>query len=392
MIQNNTVTDVQTMMSVRNAADILRGLDNIGVTWPQIPFEPNLAKITNEWGSLRGRIILFKKNDSYRLSNVVTDEDGNELIIEYEPYLAVGIDQNGQLVAIAANPLRDQDIIRQLGFEYELVPESQDIDTSSLLTRINRRLRYPDTINGKIIKTEYLQRAIKYQVQKTFHPSKKLAPVKHLGPPTWPLVYIPEPLRQDFTAEDTIRATYVNLLIGEIMEHAAHNGKITLHLTGDMAAFFKNILSQKNVWHRPETRKKRPNDQDFSENYTQDVTLAPNTEKIWSVITNVGAPDICRYADNPNKNSFDYIELRFGIRQYADPEERTRDVKTCIKDMVKMGLQKIKNHRSFKRYGVPLSFLRCERYVITAQSEVVLHYTLRTETSESNRKVTTEPC
>ena len=45
--------------------------------------------------------------------------------------------------------------------------------------------------------------------------------------------------------------------------------------------------------------------------------------------------------------------------------------------MVKMGLQKIKKSRSFIRFNIPISFVKCTRYVITQQSEVVLTYELR---------------
>lgn len=373
-----SITDVQIMTSIHGTANIIKSLDSLDIPWPQSPFpsEIKLPKDPVIWDSIRGHILLFRKTDSDTFSNILEDSDGNTLALEYEPVTCIGIDANGEFAAISAHPLRDRDIIRSLGFDYALEPETNETKLGSFLNRMNKRLQYPDILCGHAIDKHSLYRAVQYQTQKLLRDRCDLKPVKYLPTSFWQTVYT-VPKQPDMTFENMLRGGYTNILIKRIIDETSLQSGTLPGLTEDMTRFLKNIHHQKNVWHRPETRRRRPNDQDFSENYMDDPVLAPSTTQIWDIITNVGRPDFCRYTDNRNTNTFDYIELRIGIRQYADAKERASDVKACIKDMVKMGLQKIKKSRSFIRFNIPISFVKCTRYVITQQSEVVLTYELR---------------
>ena len=134
------------------------------------------------------------------------------------------------------------------------------------------------------------------------------------------------------------------------------------------------IFTQQNLWlqERP-----KHNQHDRSIDFTSDELLKPESDEIWTLLTKTNRPDFYRYLDNDNRNTFDYIEVRFGLRSKETLVNRAAMVKKCMPDIVKIGFQKIRNSKQFNHYGAPISFLKATRYAVTAQSELIVTYEIR---------------
>ena len=124
------------------------------------------------------------------------------------------------------------------------------------------------------------------------------------------------------------------------------------------------------------------------ERYTQDQELKPDSDGIWTLLTKVNRPDFCREPENTNKKTFDFVEMRFGLRSKDALDDRSKLVRTYLRDFIKIGFQKIKESRQFRQYGVPIQFLRATKYGITDQDELVVTYEIRTKARHEDKRKT----
>ena len=172
------------------------------------------------------------------------------------------------------------------------------------------------------------------------------------------------------TSEELIMARYAKLLIKKACKHAIE----------DWASFPKEYMQiheyiclNKNQWtteHSEGIEYKK---------FTEDPELKPESPETWTLLTKVNRPNFCREPENQNRKTFDFIEMRFGLRSKDALKDRSKLVKTCMRDIIKISYQKIKQSQQFQRYGVPIQFLKPTKYGVTDQDELVITFELRTD-------------
>ena len=77
-------------------------------------------------------------------------------------------------------------------------------------------------------------------------------------------------------------------------------------------------------------------------------------------ITKIDRPLICRYTDNTNKDTFDYIDVDCYIIKSLGNYTKSY-IKEHNKDICKLVLDKINNSKAYQKYGVPINFLKLSR-------------------------------
>ena len=87
-------------------------------------------------------------------------------------------------------------------------------------------------------------------------------------------------------------------------------------------------------------------------------------------VTKVGKPIFIRKPENIDNNSFDYIyiDLNLAIDWKCDKLEYYKENR---KDIDEMAVKKIENSQSFKKYGIPINFLKISRKTFINQRRVL---------------------
>lgn len=86
-------------------------------------------------------------------------------------------------------------------------------------------------------------------------------------------------------------------------------------------------------------------------------------------ITKIDRPTMERDADNLNTKTFDFIRLHMYTLTY---EENPMDIiKKYRKDILRMALNRIEETKKFKRYGVPINFLKLDRFTYCDNQKVI---------------------
>lgn len=88
-------------------------------------------------------------------------------------------------------------------------------------------------------------------------------------------------------------------------------------------------------------------------------------------ITRIDTPSIEREIGNKDKNTFDFIYVDVCIIQLWDTDKKEY-IKANIQEIKKRVLEKIENSNRFKRYGVPINFLKLTSITLTRDD--VLHF------------------
>ena len=107
-------------------------------------------------------------------------------------------------------------------------------------------------------------------------------------------------------------------------------------------------------------------------------------DKYGRFILKINNPSIERDTDNLNKETFDFVRVMVSI-----PDKDTMSNSEVMsmynkyKDrLMKDVLEKISNSRSFKKYNVPINFLRLSRSTVTSSREIMLLFELKRMSSE----------
>lgn len=86
-------------------------------------------------------------------------------------------------------------------------------------------------------------------------------------------------------------------------------------------------------------------------------------------ITKIDKPIMERDIDNTNTKSFDFIRLQmFTVTYESDPLEIIKKYK---KEILEMALEKIENSRRFKHYGLPVNFLKLDKFTYCRSSNMI---------------------
>lgn len=90
-------------------------------------------------------------------------------------------------------------------------------------------------------------------------------------------------------------------------------------------------------------------------------------------ITKIERPEFERIPTNPNKNTFDYIFVEVNIVQEWEGDRLTY-IKKHKKQIFEMVLKKVQESKRFKKYGIPINFLKFTR--VTLKRNSVLEFVL----------------
>ena len=101
-------------------------------------------------------------------------------------------------------------------------------------------------------------------------------------------------------------------------------------------------------------------------------------------ILKINTPSIERDTDNLNKDTFDFVRVMVSIpdKDTMSNSEVMSMYKKYKNQLMKDVLEKISNSRSFKKYNVPINFLRLSRSTVTSTREIMLLFELKKMSSE----------
>lgn len=94
-------------------------------------------------------------------------------------------------------------------------------------------------------------------------------------------------------------------------------------------------------------------------------------------ITSIKRPSFERMPGNKNDRTFDQIRIRLGIVGKDTMPNRNEQLKRNQRTLARIALAKIRDTKSFQRYGIPMNFLRLDHMTITCQDELELVFVLK---------------
>lgn len=108
-----------------------------------------------------------------------------------------------------------------------------------------------------------------------------------------------------------------------------------------------------------------------------EMILSKKTEKKhYPFIINVREPIFQRFPENEKENTFDIIRIEILLRSYPEDERMQK----CIehkKELMDCAVQKLKESKGFRKYGIPVNFLKVYDMVLTCDNRVVLSLCLK---------------
>lgn len=90
----------------------------------------------------------------------------------------------------------------------------------------------------------------------------------------------------------------------------------------------------------------------------------------------VGTPEIEREFGNPNKNTFDFIRVYVSVK-HMDTNTKRDMLRKYKKEIMDMVLLQIKTNKSFKKYGIPVNFLKLSQCVLTRDHQIMFLFELK---------------
>ena len=119
--------------------------------------------------------------------------------------------------------------------------------------------------------------------------------------------------------------------------------------------------------------------------YKRQVDLPDQSKRPWSpktkksllnsefdlerFITKIDRPTMERDVDNHNAKTFDFIRMHMYILTYE--KDPMNIIKTYKKDILTMALDRIEQTRSFKRYGIPINFLKLDKFTYCDNQKMI---------------------
>lgn len=93
-------------------------------------------------------------------------------------------------------------------------------------------------------------------------------------------------------------------------------------------------------------------------------------------ITKIEHPFFIREPENQNRKTFDIIKIQANIIENW-PEDKKQYIKKNIKEITTMVIKKLENNQSFKKYGIPINFLRLSHITLTHDSGILFIFELK---------------
>lgn len=112
------------------------------------------------------------------------------------------------------------------------------------------------------------------------------------------------------------------------------------------------------------------------------LTKKPERKNNNDFIISVHKPVFQRYTGNDNENTFDIVRLEIILR------EQDNMMQQCIehkKEILDASVDKLKSSKSFRKYGVPVNFLKVYDMVLTKDNCIILSLCLKELKDDANR-------
>lgn len=94
-------------------------------------------------------------------------------------------------------------------------------------------------------------------------------------------------------------------------------------------------------------------------------------------IYKIERPIFERETDNLKPNTFDFIRIRLSIASERKYPNRKQFVKDNLRDIATIALTKIKDTKSYQKYGIPVNYLKLENASITIDNQLELVFGLK---------------
>lgn len=111
------------------------------------------------------------------------------------------------------------------------------------------------------------------------------------------------------------------------------------------------------------------NEGDSIETFYEQLSTVKTTKRISRpqgierFITKIGKPMFIREPENDRKNSFDFISIEANIVANWE-QDRMQYIKENKDKIIDMVISKLEKDRSFKRYGIPINFLKLSKITL----------------------------
>lgn len=112
------------------------------------------------------------------------------------------------------------------------------------------------------------------------------------------------------------------------------------------------------------------------------LTKKPERKNNNDFVISVHRPVFQRYTGNENENTFDNVRLEIILR------EQNNMMQQCIehkKEILDAAVDKLKSSKSFRKYGVPVNFLKVYDMVLTRDNCIILSLYLKELKDDANR-------
>lgn len=94
-------------------------------------------------------------------------------------------------------------------------------------------------------------------------------------------------------------------------------------------------------------------------------------------IISVHNPIFQRYTGNEKKNTFDIVRIEMFVRSY--PDRMFQRCKDHRQEMLDAAINKLRDSKNYRKFGVPINFLKLYDMVLTKDNCVILSFCLKKE-------------
>lgn len=100
-------------------------------------------------------------------------------------------------------------------------------------------------------------------------------------------------------------------------------------------------------------------------------------EQVLRIVTSINRPKFEHMPGNKDKDTFDQIRIHLGLVGKQTISSRNEILRRNQKTLAEITIAKIKDSKSFQRYGIPVNFLKLDHMTITQQDELELLFVLK---------------
>lgn len=122
---------------------------------------------------------------------------------------------------------------------------------------------------------------------------------------------------------------------------------------------------------------------------TKIVRHAPQEQSPFDrLVQIIGRPEYERVPENQDDSTFDRIRVTVGLSRYLYPswEDLRSEVKKYLHEIYQRSLQRIAADRRFKRYGVPINFIKLSNATLLRNFSIELIFELKSRPSSASEK------